>query len=190
MRRGDEDRLIEQILPVAGELLLGDDRRAHRIAGAVDKGHGIAQACRTGFAQRQGRQIELPQRLDKTKATLLVVSERVAGDDATILRCEPHLLSLGDEVPDGEDEALLGDHHAAAFAPRAKAGGSKGIVRDVGTDGDDRFHSGIDVHEVIPSVQARVSPRTATLLPTRYETPASAARMRDAASGHERVSAT
>ena len=39
----DEDRLVQQILPIAGEFLLGDDGRLDRPADPVGQHHGIAQ---------------------------------------------------------------------------------------------------------------------------------------------------
>ena len=41
MGRSDEDRFVEQVLPIAGELLPRDDRGVHRVAGAIDEGHVI-----------------------------------------------------------------------------------------------------------------------------------------------------
>ena len=59
MRRRDEDRLVEQILPVAGEFLLGDDVCLDGATDAIGKHDGIADLGFGRVAESQRRQIEL-----------------------------------------------------------------------------------------------------------------------------------
>src|SRR5439155_21574370 len=51
---------------------------------------------------------------------------------------EPDHLRLGDQVPDGKDQAVPADHHAAADALGAEDRGGKGVVRHLGAQHDHR----------------------------------------------------
>ena len=61
----------------------------------------------------------------------------MAGNDASIMRREPDLVGLGDQVSDGEDKSVLADHDAAALAQGAEASGGEGIFGHLGPQGDD-----------------------------------------------------
>ena len=70
MRGMGEDRLVQQILPVAGEFLFGGDLacdRAGAAAGAAQY-HAVADFARGGRAQRHGIEIDAAERLHQAKA--------------------------------------------------------------------------------------------------------------------------
>ena len=91
MGRGGEDRLVEDILPVAGEFLLRDDPgrdRAGAPAGARDD-DALAKARGLRIAERQRRQVEPAERLHEAEARRLVVAEDVALHGAAVAGHEP-----------------------------------------------------------------------------------------------------
>src|SRR5579872_203909 len=146
MRRSGENRLIEQIFPIAGELLFADNMRLDRLspAAACDD-DGIAGLHVAHPAKLQGRQVETAQRLDQAKAALLIVSQRVRRNDAAVIAGQPNALRFGDQIADGEDKAAVLDHDAIAGALRAENVGGKSVFRYGGLKRNDGFQSAIEV---------------------------------------------
>ena len=141
MRRRGEDRLIDHIFPVAGELLLGDDASGDRTrtsAGAADH-DALADRDRAGIADRQRRQVETGQRLDQPETCRLVIGQHGAGHVAAVDQREPDRLRLGDEIADGQNQPVGTDQHAIAGALGAQRVGGEGIRRD---DGAHAHHGG------------------------------------------------
>ena len=132
MRRRGEDRLVEHVFPIAGEFLLADDARRDRaLASARARDHDLlVERDHGGVAERQGRQIELRERLHQPEAGRLVVAEHVARHHAAVIEMQPDRLGLGDQVPDGEHHAVLADQHAVAGALGAERLGRERVARD------------------------------------------------------------
>ena len=82
------------------------------------------------IAERQRRQVEPRERLHQAEAGRLVVAEHVAGHDAAVVEVQPDRLGLGDQIADGEHQAVLADQHAVAGALGAERLGGEGIGRD------------------------------------------------------------
>ena len=81
-----EDRFIEQVFPIAGELLLGRDLagdRARAPAGAADH-HAIADLRGSRRAQRQRIQIEVAERLHQAEAGFEIEAEGMAFHHAAV----------------------------------------------------------------------------------------------------------
>ena len=91
MRRRGEDRLVEDVFPVAGEFLLAHDDRRDRprpAAGAADD-DARPDLERARAAERKGRHVDPRQRLDETEAGGLVIAERVARNGPAVAQPEP-----------------------------------------------------------------------------------------------------
>src|SRR5664279_2843456 len=69
MRGIGEDRLIQQIFPIPGELLLGDDLACDRAGASAGAAHHdlVADSCGTGRAQRHRSELERTERLYEPK---------------------------------------------------------------------------------------------------------------------------
>src|SRR5215831_11804572 len=96
MRRRREDRLVEDVFPVAGELVAIGDARRHRAlatAGAADH-HMLADRDGAGGTDGERRQVDAGERLDKTEAGFLVIAEEMAGNDPAVGKVEPDRFGL------------------------------------------------------------------------------------------------
>src|SRR6185436_19806985 len=118
VRRRGEHRFVEHVLPVAGELALGEYARLERarppaVAGDDDV---AADLHRRHAAAHERRDAELAERLHQAEAGGLVVGEREAADHRALVGGHPDRARLGDQVADGEDEAVLADDDAVADA--------------------------------------------------------------------------
>ena len=80
MRRRGKDRAVEQIFPIAGEFLAGDDGRGDRMTPSAlgGKDRLVAGADPHPRADLERRHVEAPERLHQTEAGLLVVAEHGA----------------------------------------------------------------------------------------------------------------
>ncbi len=80
VRGRGEDRLVEEVLPVAGKLLARDDARGDRVGDAAAGGGDDAGAGKrgVGVAEGQGRDVDAAERLDQAEAGLLIESDDVA----------------------------------------------------------------------------------------------------------------
>jgi hypothetical protein len=128
MGRRDEDRVVEQIFPIAGELLLRHDAGLDGPVHAVGEHDGIADPGLCRVAEIQRREPKMAKRLDEPEAGLLVVGERVRRDETPVLAGQPDFLGLGDQIADGEHQAILADDHAAALAAGAEHRGGEGVI--------------------------------------------------------------
>src|ERR1700674_5964082 len=100
VRGRGEQRLVEEVFPVAGELLLGHDLGRHRAfapAGARHY-HLVADLGGTGAAERERRKIELGERLYQAEARRWVVAEAVPGHHAAVGQMQPDLVGLADDM--------------------------------------------------------------------------------------------
>src|SRR6185312_15253352 len=91
----------------------------------------------------------------EAEAGLLVVGERMAAHDDTVVPRQPDFLGLCDEVADGEHQAVVADDDAAALAPRAERVGGEGVVRDGRAHGDDGWSDRIEAHVPAPVLRTR-----------------------------------
>ena len=116
MHRRGEDRLVEHVFPISGELLLGDDPRRDRMLPAAGPGHddALSGRRRARFTQRQNRQVETPQRLHQSEAGLLVIGEHMAGNHFAFVSGEPDRFGFHDEVADRQRHAVADQHRIAA----------------------------------------------------------------------------
>jgi hypothetical protein len=146
MGGGGEDRLLQQIFPIAGEFLLADDLGAEGLAPAPARDHDrLAELDRAGAAELERRQAEPAQGLDQAEARLLVIGQDMAGGDPSVDIGQPDALRLGDQIADGQDETVGADNHAAAGTLRAQDRGREGIPGDHGLQGHDRPQGMVEV---------------------------------------------
>jgi putative membrane protein len=161
MRRRGEDRLVQHVFPVAGEFLLGDDARGHRgFAPAGPADHHVLADLRFGrTAQRQRRQVEMRQRLHHAEAGLLVIAEHVAGHHFAAAERDPDVVGLGDQIADGEHDAVAAHQHAMAGALRAQRLRRERVRRNGGADADHRGQSLVQLEIVVllPGLHAESS---------------------------------
>jgi hypothetical protein len=61
----------------------------------------------------------------------------MAGHDAPVMPRQPDVLGLGDQVADGEHEAVLVDDDARAFPLGAEYAGGEGVIGDASAQRDD-----------------------------------------------------
>src|SRR5262249_56635217 len=115
MCRRREDRLVEQVFPVAGEFLAGSDAGSDRVVASAGAGnydrlahHGLPR-----LPERQCGHVEAIQPLQQAAPTLPVVAKHMAGSDPTGGEGDPHLPGLGDQIADGEQDAVLAVENAA-----------------------------------------------------------------------------
>jgi hypothetical protein len=85
-----------------------------------------------GAAALEPRRPEAGQRLDQAETRRLVVQDRPAADDVTAIGREPDRRGFGDQVADGQDQAIGADHRAIAAALGAEDAGGECIVGDDG----------------------------------------------------------
>ena len=115
---GGEQRLLQQIFPIARERRPGDQPTRHRVGAPAAAGQDdvvvIFQLARV--AQRQGRQIQRLQRHDQPKACRRIYAQGVSGNAPPVAGDQGDLLGLGDQIADGQDQACLADHDAIAQA--------------------------------------------------------------------------
>src|SRR5207244_4288106 len=111
VRRRGEDRALQEVLPIAGEFLARDDQRLDGVAPAAAGGDDrrILDAQAAGVAELERRQSQPAECLDEAESGLLIESDDMTLRRPTIARAEPQRLRLGDEVADGEHEAVLAD---------------------------------------------------------------------------------
>jgi len=106
-------------------------------AGARDH-HVGADREAPRIAQGEDRRLEGSQRLDEAEAAHEIVGQRVALHDPARARGEPDLARLGDEVADGEHEAVRADDHALPLALGAQRLRRVGVLRHKGPQGHHR----------------------------------------------------
>ena len=164
-----EDRLVEHVFPIAGEFLLGGDaagQRARAPAGAADH-DALADLGAARRADRQRRQIELAERLHQAEAGLLVEAERMALHHAAVAEMQPDGFGFGDQIADGEHQAVV-DQHAVAGALDAQRLGGEGVGRDDRMQADHRGQRALEIVAIVlrraAAPPAALSIRSATAM--------------------------
>ena len=86
MGRRREQRVGQEILPVAGERPFRDDAGAERVAAALPARdhHGLARLDPLAAAQRHRFQAEPAERLDETEAVRTILSAAGPGDSLAL----------------------------------------------------------------------------------------------------------
>ena len=118
MRRRGEDRFVEHVFPITGEFLLGDDACGDRVlppAGAA-KDDALADRSRRRLPEFERRHVELGERLHQAEAGFLIVAEHVAGHRTPVAQRQPDRVRLGDQIADGQDEAIAANDDAVTGA--------------------------------------------------------------------------
>ena len=139
MRRRREDRLVQYIFPIAGEFLLGRDAAGERTrapAGAANH-HPLADRGLLRRAERQRRPVDLAQRLHQAETGLLIEAKRMAFHHVSVVAMQPDGLRLGDQIADGQHQAVV-DQHAVAGALDPKRFGREAVGRDDRMQADHR----------------------------------------------------
>ena len=88
----------------------------------------------------QRRQIEPAERLHQAEAGLLVIGERMGGNDAPVVARQPDLLGFGDQIADGQHQPVLADDHAAALPLGAQRRRREGVLGNRGMN----LHDGLE----------------------------------------------
>src|SRR5450755_874097 len=115
MRGVGEDRIVQEILPVTGELLPGGDVAGDRPgapAGAAQH-DAVADLRSGGGTKRQRVEVELAKRLHQPKTAYRIEAERMAFHHAAIAEMQPDRFGLGDQIADGQHQPVI-DHDAVA----------------------------------------------------------------------------
>ncbi len=133
MRGVSEQRLIQQIFPIAGKLLLGGDLARDRPgapAGAAQHDF-IADAGGSRRAERQRGNVEAAKRLNQPKAGFEIKAESVTLHHAAIIEVQPHRFGLRDQVADRQHQSVV-DHDPVAGPLGAEIIGAESIGRNDG----------------------------------------------------------
>ena len=138
MRRIGEDRFVEHVFPIAGKFLFRRDARGERAGAPADAAehHAFAELGRFRGAERQRLQVKFGERLHQAEAGFLVEAERGAFDRAAVAEMQPDGFRLGDQIADGEDQAVA-DDDAVAGALDAQRFGGEGVGRNDRMQADD-----------------------------------------------------
>ena len=125
MRRGGEQRFVEQVFPRAGKFAFGNELgvQGMRATTMAEHKQRIAHLEIGGEATLKRRRVELAQRLDQRKAGGAVIGERVTFDHCAAIGGEPNLRRLCHQIADGQHQAILADHCTVTAALGAEVGG-------------------------------------------------------------------
>ena len=146
MGGGGEDRLVEEIFPIAGELLLADHHRPDRLGSRAGRHrHLIAELRLARSSELERRTIERAQRLHQAEAGLAIDRERVSGGDAAFGVGEPDALGLHDQIADRQHQTALADDDAAARPLLAQRLGGESVLGNRRLHRDDRFERAIQI---------------------------------------------
>ncbi len=126
-----EDRLVQHILPITGEFLLGGNAAGERSCATAGTADDHAFANFRGFrgACLKRRQIDLAERLHQAKTGFLIRAKRVALHHPAVAEMQPHGVGLGDQIANGENKAII-DQHAIAGTFSAERISREGILRN------------------------------------------------------------
>ena len=141
MRRRGEQRLVEQVFPVAGEFAAREHTRLQRMAAAAvaDDEHVVGPDRRIrGRCARSAATSSLPSGSTSPRPCDRIVGERVAGHDGAGMRGEPDRFGFGDQVADRQHEAVVVDDDAVAGALGAEDRRGERVVRHFDAQSDDR----------------------------------------------------
>ena len=131
MGRRREDRLVEHVFPITGELLFGDDAGCNGMLAPAGAGDDDPLAKRGGrrLTDFKRRHVELGERLHQPESGFLVVAEDVTGHRAPVVQREPERVRLSDQVTDGQNEAVAANDDAITGALSAECVRRKGVGR-------------------------------------------------------------
>src|SRR3954468_20392026 len=158
MRRRRVDRLVEHVLPVAGELTLREHRGAQRArpAAVTRDHHVLADAAGAGAAARERPHAELGEGLHQSEPGGLIVAERKRRHHHALVRGEPDGACLGDEVADGQDEAVVADYDAVADALGAEDLRGERVLRNLRAQLHDRVERPVQVEAPVLRTRAHL----------------------------------
>ena len=88
---------------------------------------------------------EFSERMHEAEAGGLVIGEREAAHHRALVGGDPDRARLGDEISDGEDEAVVADHHAASRAQRAQDLRGKRVFGNFRAEAYDRVERPLEV---------------------------------------------
>ena len=145
-----KDRLVQQILPIAREFLLGRDfarDRARASAGAADH-DAIADLGSGGGTERQRREIEVAERLHQAEAGFEIEAQRVAFHHAAVAAMQPDGFGFSDEIAYRQHQPVI-DHDAIAGAFGAQRLGAVSIGRYDRMQSDHRRQRLVEVERVV-----------------------------------------
>lgn len=77
-----ENRLVEEIFPIAGEFLPGDDICLDEFSDAIGQHDGIAGLGRRRVAEIHRRRIQGSKRLHQAEAAFLIIGKCMGGNHA------------------------------------------------------------------------------------------------------------
>ncbi|PPR22203.1 MAG: hypothetical protein CFH40_01400, partial [Alphaproteobacteria bacterium MarineAlpha10_Bin3] len=97
------------------------------------------------YPQRQGRQVELSQRLHQGEAGFLIVGKRMPFGRLAGAVDQPDRARFGDQIADGEDQAVVADHGAVPDPLGAQHLRGHRVIGNLGADGDDRRQRPVEV---------------------------------------------
>ena len=151
MRGMGEDRLVQQIFPIAGEFLLGRDLardRPRASAGAADH-DAVADLVRRRTSRAAADRCRArPSACTRPKPDLEIEAERMALHDAAVAEMQPDGFGLGDEIADGQHQPVV-DQHAIAGALGAERLRAEGVGRDDRMQPDHRGQRAVEIETVI-----------------------------------------
>ena len=156
--RGNEDRIVQHVFPIARELLATDDPGLDRVVTASGRGEDrfMSRFEPVGIAKLKDRDVDLPKRLDQPEPRLLIVGKRMTGNGAAVVRCHPDRLGFSDEITDRRNQAVIADEHTAAATLGAKQRSSEGVGRDIGSDPDNRVQGTLEIERIIVRIRLQV----------------------------------
>ena len=130
---------VEQIFPIAGEFVLGDNPRFDELAPSARGNHDrIADVRILRSPQRNRRQSQPVERLRETQAGFLVDRKRMGGNQSSAGGGQPNRLGFSDEVADRQNEAVIVDRDAAAGAFDAENRRREGVLGDLSLQRNDQ----------------------------------------------------
>ena len=100
------------------------------------------------------RQIDLAERLHQAEAGLLVEAERMAFHHVAVAEMQPDGLRFGDQIADGQHQAVV-DQHAVAGALDAERLGGEAVGRDDRMQADHRGQRALEVVRVVLRARLR-----------------------------------
>ena len=112
MRGGGEDRVFQQVFPIAREFLTRHHLRGDRpglSAGTADD-HFRARFQLCGIAHQHGGHTKGSQRLNKPETGGIVIGQRVPGHRAPIGGGQPDLIGFRDQIADSQHKPVIADH--------------------------------------------------------------------------------
>ena len=147
-RRRREDRLVEQVLPVRRERGAWT-RRTRSVASSAPPPLTIIIGSRSASLAESpsgiGRDVERHDGSHQAEAGRVVVGDHPRRQRAAAGVDDADLVGLDDQVADGEDQPVVADDDAAAFALGAERGAAARVGHGAGLHLDDRGEERVGV---------------------------------------------